>query len=103
MCILPTLSKIYERCMYYKMYKYFDQILSKYQCSFRQGYNTQQYLLMMIAKWKETFDKGGLGGALLTDQSKAFDCIKHNLLIAKLAVYGFNSRSLRFVFSYLMR
>ena len=103
MCILPTLSKIYERCMYYKMYKYFDQILSKYQCSFRQGYNTQQYPLMMIAKWKETFNKGGLGGALLTDQSKAFDCIKHNLLIAKLAVYGFDSRSLRFVFSYLMR
>ena len=30
--ILPTLSKIYERCMYDQMYKYFDQILSKYQC-----------------------------------------------------------------------
>ena len=38
--ILPTLSKIYERCMYDQMYKYFDQILSKYQCGFRQGYNT---------------------------------------------------------------
>ena len=30
--ILPRLSKIYERCMYDQMYKYFDQILSKYQC-----------------------------------------------------------------------
>ena len=39
--ILPTLSKIYEGCMYDQMYKYFDQILSKYQCGFRQGYNTQ--------------------------------------------------------------
>ena len=38
--ILPTLPKIYERCMYDQMYKYFDQILSKYQCGFRQGYNT---------------------------------------------------------------
>ena len=28
--ILPTLSKIYEGCMYDQMYKYFDQILSKY-------------------------------------------------------------------------
>ena len=26
--ILPTVSKIYERCMYDQMYKYFDQILS---------------------------------------------------------------------------
>ena len=44
------------------MYKYFDQILSKYQCGFRQGYNTQHCLLVMIEKWKEILDKGGLGG-----------------------------------------
>ena len=99
--ILPTLSKIYERCMYDQMYKYFDQILSKYQCGFRQGYNTQYCLLVMVEKWKEVLDKGGLGDALLTDLSKAFDCIKHDLLIAKLAAYGFDSHSLSFVFSYL--
>ena len=99
--ILPTLSKIYERCMYDQMYKYFDQILSKYQCGFRQGYNIQHCLLMMVEKWKEALDKGGLGGALLTDLSKAFDCIKHDLLIAKFAAYGFDSYSLSFVFSYL--
>ena len=101
MTILPTLSKIYERCMYDQMYKYFDQILSKYQRCFPQGYNTQHCLLMMVEKWKEALDKGGLGGALLTDLSKAFDCIKHDLLIAKLAAYGFDSHSLSFVFSYL--
>ena len=64
--ILPTLSKIYERCMYDQMYKYFDQILSKYHYGFRQGYNTQHCLLVMVEKWKEVLDKGGLGGALLT-------------------------------------
>ena len=87
--------------MYDQMYKYFDQILSKYQCGFRQGYNTQHCLLMMVEKWKEALDQGGLGGALLTDLSKAFDCIKHDLLIAKLSAYGFDSHSLSFVFSYL--
>ena len=99
--ILPTLSKIYERCMYDQMYKYFDQILSKYQCGFRQGYNTQHCQLMMVEKWNKALDKGGLGGALLTDLSKAFDCIKHDLLIAKLAAYGFDSHSLSFAFRYL--
>ena len=89
--ILPTLSKIYERCMFDQMYKYFDQILSKYQCRFRQGYNTQHRLLVMVKKWKEALDKDGLGGILLTDLSKAFDCIKHDLSIAKLATYGFDS------------
>ena len=43
---------------------------------------------MMIEKWKEALDKGGLGGALLTDLRKASDCIKHDLLVAKLAAYG---------------
>ena len=45
----------------------------------------------MVEKWKETLDKDGLGGALITDLSKAFDCIKNALLIAQLATYGFDS------------
>ena len=89
--ILPTLSKIYERCMCDKMYKFLDQILSKYQRGFRQGYNTQHCLLLMVQKWKKVLDKDGLGGALQTDLSKPFDCIKHDLLIAKLAAYKFDS------------
>ena len=100
--ILLTLSKIYERCMHDQMYKYFDQILSKYQSGFRQGYNILHCLLMIVGKWKEAnLDKGGLGGALLTDLSKACDCIKHDLLIVKLTAYGFDSHSLSFLFSYL--
>ena len=34
---LPNLSKIYERCLYDQMYKYFNRILSKYQCVFRKA------------------------------------------------------------------
>ena len=71
------------------MYKYFHQICSKYQCGFRQGYNAQYCLLVMGEKWKEALGKGGFSCALLTDLSKAFDSIKHDLLIAKLTAYGF--------------
>ena len=100
--IHPTLSKIYERCMYDQMYiNTLKKILSKHQCGFRQGYNIQHCLLVMVKKRKEAIDKGGLGSALLTDLSKAFDCIKHDLLIAKLAAYGFDSHSLSFIFSHL--
>ena len=55
----------------------------------------------MVEKWKEALDKGGLCDELLTDLSKPFDCIKHDVLIAKLAAYGFDSHSLSFIFSYL--
>ena len=40
-------------------------------------------------------------GILLTDLSKAFDCINHELLIAKLHAYGFSFESLTFIQSYL--
>ena len=39
-------------------------------------------------------------GALLTDLSKGFDCLPHELLIAKLHAYGFSLAALRLVRSY---
>ena len=38
--ILSNLSKIYERCLYDQMYKYFNHILSKWQCGFRKAHST---------------------------------------------------------------
>ena len=98
--ILPNLSKICERCLYDQMYKYFNHILSKWQCRFRKGFSTQHCLLVMTEKWRKCLDKGGISGAILTDLSKAFDCILH-LLIAKLAAYGFDYQSLRIMESFL--
>ena len=40
-------------------------------------------------------------GALLADLSKAFDCLNHELLIAKLNAYGFSLPALKLVNDYL--
>ena len=45
--------------------------------------------------------QGRLSITLLTDLSSALDCIKHDLLKAKLAEYEFDSHSWSFTFSYL--
>ena len=57
------------------MIHYFDDILSPSQCGFRKGYSTQHCLLVMFERFKESVDKGNEFGALLTNQSKAFNCI----------------------------
>ena len=64
--------------MYDQMYKYFDQIFSRFQCGFRKGFNTKNGLLYMIENWKESLDQGDHYGALLTDLSKAFECMLVN-------------------------
>ena len=48
----------------------------------------------MVEEWKENLDNNLIVGAVLTGISKAFDCIPHDLLIAKLSTYGLNSDSL---------
>ena len=55
----------------------------------------------MTEKWKKTVDNGGVFGALLTDLSKAFDCIPHDLIIAKLEAYGFHIDALKRIHDYL--
>ena len=55
----------------------------------------------MLEKWKNAADKGKVFGALLTDLSKAFDCLPHEFIIAKLNAYGFNLPALKLMHSYL--
>ena len=89
--ILPTLSKIYEKVLYQQIYEYFNNIFSKYQSGFRKGHSTQHCLLFMMERIKKALDQGLCTGILLTDLSKAFDCISHDLLIAKFKAYGFSN------------
>ena len=43
----------------------------------------------------------GFFAALLTDLCKAFDCIRRDLIIAKLAAYGFDTNALKPINNYL--
>ena len=54
----------------------------------------------MVEKWRQCLENGGVSGALLTDLSKTFNCILHDLLIAKLAAYGFDYISPQILQSY---
>ena len=60
-----------------------ENALSIFQCGFHKKYSTQHALISVIERQKKILNKGGTFGALLTDLSKAFDCMTHDLLIAK--------------------
>ena len=57
--------------------------------------------MSLIEKWKKVLDNKDYAGAILMDLSKAFETISHDLLIAKLHVYGFLKEPLKLIKSYL--
>ena len=91
-----------ERFILQQLHTFCDNILSKYQCGFRKHLSSQQCLILMLEKCKQTLYSKGVSGALLTDLSKAFDCLEHDLIIAKLNAYGFGYKALKIIRSYLV-
>ena len=72
--------------MFDQIGSYIDQFLSPYLFGYRKGHFTEQCLVIMIEMWKKALDNGNSVGAILTDLSIAFDCLNHNLLLAKLGI-----------------
>ena len=99
--ILPNLSKIYERYLNKELAEYFETLLSKYQCGFRKSHNVINALLPKIEKWRKFLGEGSAFGVLLSDLSKAFYCLSHELLIAKVHAYEIDIPSLKLLHSYL--
>ena len=87
--------------MYDQINDYFNPHFSKLLCGFRKGFNAQHCLLILVEKCREVLDKRSYAWILLIDLSKNFNCINHELLIAKLHVYGFSLKSITFIQSYL--
>ena len=83
------------------MSTFFGKIFQNQQCGFRKGYSTQHCLLVMLETWKRSIDKSKVFGALLTDLSKVFDCLDHQLLTVKLNTYCFSLPALRLINDYL--
>ena len=98
---MSALSKVFERLLNAQMTGYADAFLVPYLCGFRKGFNTQHALLRLMDTCKNSLDKKGVVGAVLMDLSKAFDCIDHELLTAKLSAYGFRNDALLMIYSYL--
>ena len=101
--LLPIISKTFERVLFEQIEKFSEKILSPKLCGFRRGHSTQHSLLNLLENWQKTLDKSGVIGTVLVDLSKAYDCLPHDLLIAKLSVYGFEDSAVSLISDYLSK
>ena len=99
--VLLAICKIFEHIICNQLSASFEEIFSKFQCGFRKNYSTQHCLLMMLESWKEAANKNKAFGALMADLSNAFDCLSHDLLIAKLHACRIEYSSLKLLQDYL--
>ena len=101
MSILTSHSKIFEDIMFIQLTEHFNSIFDNYLAAFRKGFGCQTTLLRLAEDWKKDLDKQQYVGAVLMDLSKAFDCLPHDLITAKLSAYGLSVDACDFLNSYL--
>lgn len=101
--ILPTISKVFEKVIFKRLYAFLEKytILSESQFGFRPKHSTIDAIIQFTNQIKEGFKKKETSIGLFCDLSKAFDTIDHNILINKLHYYGIRGLALELIKSYL--
>lgn len=101
--VLSVIAKTFEKLISIQLTHYLEsnKLLSECQAGFRKKSSTQTALLNATNKWYFNMDKGHLNGIIFLDLKKAFDCVDHDILIRKLALYGIEGTTLNLFRSYL--
>ena len=99
--LLIVFSKLFERIMAEQLTIYFENILSTRVSAYRRGYSCQHAILNLTEYWRKALDDNQNVGTIGMDLSKAFDCMPHGLLLAKLFAYGVAPNAWLFISTYL--
>ena len=101
--LLPSLSKVLEKAVAEKLVRHLESngLLSDKQHGYRSKRSTATCLLQLQETITTRFEKGQDTALLCFDSSAAFDTLSHNILLAKLALYGVSEQALGWFRSYL--
>ena len=100
--LLIALSKILEKILSNQIYDHMQSSFHEYLSGFRKGHGCHDILTRLNEDWRQALDNGNTIGVVAIDLSKAFDCMPHGLLIAKMHAYGFSSELCHMMKSYLI-
>ena len=98
-----TLSKIYEKVLYTRIYSHFTKYKLIYdkQYGFRCNYSTTRALASLTERIKSLLDSTNFVCGIFIDLEKAFDTVSHNILCDKLNYYGLRGIVNKLMKSYL--
>ena len=101
--VLACFSKILERIMYNRLYKYptTEKLLYSKQFGFQTGLSSEHALVKLVDQIYKSLEKDHYTLGVFIDLSKAFDTIDHTILIRKLEMYGIKGINLAWFHSYL--
>ena len=100
---LSILSKITERVVQSQLLHYLEttaQISSQHH-AYRHKCSTTTTLIQIMDYIAEGVDENMITSTLSVDQSAAFDCVDHSILLSKLHFYGIKDDAYKWIESYL--
>ena len=88
--MLPVLSRVSEKLIYNQLYDYLNENIDLFsnQSSFRALHSVVTCFLISTDDWYFNMDKGRFTANIFIDIKKAFDTVDHDILLAKLKIYG---------------
>jgi hypothetical protein len=101
--LLPTFSKITEKIIYKRPYLHLNEnnVLVTEKFGFREKSSTEMATHILLNNILSSLDKKKCVGGLFCDLQKAFDCVNHNILLAKTEFYGISGIVNKLMRSYL--
>ena len=101
--VLPCFSKILERIMYNRLFKYLttNEILYKKQFGFQKGHSTEHAIIQLIDQINNSLEKNHFTLGIFIDLSNTLDNGDHSILMKKLKIYGVKGNNLRWSEGYL--
>ena len=98
--MLPLLSKFFEKVMQRKWNDYMENFLNQLLYGFHKAYLTQYALFSLTQSCQKELDDSGYVGTILMDLFKAYDCLPHDLMVAKLEAYRLSKECLQLMSDY---